>query len=70
LRKQGGELRVDAPPPLIGANYSHLENANCSLDDTGIIRHYDLPGVRARVKAQLVAMRQPVSKRCGSFSGI
>jgi hypothetical protein len=49
--------RVAAPPPLIGANYSHFENENCSLEDTGIIRHYDVPGVRARVNAQLVAMR-------------
>jgi hypothetical protein len=49
--------RVDAPPPLIGANYSHFKNENCSLDDTGIIRYYDVPGVRPRVQAQLVAMR-------------
>ena len=49
--------RVEAPPPLIGANYSHFKNANCSLDDTGIIRHYDVPGVRPRVNAQLAAMR-------------
>src|SRR5262245_17271477 len=43
-------------PPLIGANYSHYANANCSLDDTGIISRYDERGVRRRVKAQLGAM--------------
>ena len=49
--------RADSPPPLIGANYSHFKNENCSLDNTGIIRHYDVPGVRSLVNAQLAAMR-------------
>jgi hypothetical protein len=49
--------QAEAPPPLIGANYSHFNNENCSLDDTGIVRHYDVPGVRPRVNAQLRAMR-------------
>ena len=44
-------------PPLIGANYSHYANVNCSLDDTGIVSHYDDRGVRRRVRAQLAAMR-------------
>lgn len=45
------------PPPLIGANYSHYANQNCSLDDTGIVTHYHERGVRRRVQSQLVAMR-------------
>jgi hypothetical protein len=42
--------------PLIGANYTHYVNPGCSLD-YGIITHYDWPGVRRRVRAQLAAMR-------------
>jgi len=42
--------------PLIGANYTHYANANCSLDD-GIVAHYDRVGVRRLVRAQLAAMR-------------
>lgn len=57
LAGSSAAYRADAPAPLIGANYSHFKNENCSLDDTGIIRHYDVPGVRQRVKAQLLAMR-------------
>jgi hypothetical protein len=44
------------PVPLIGANYTHYVNPSCSLD-YGIISHYDRPGVRPRVRAQLAAMR-------------
>jgi hypothetical protein len=49
--------RTDGVAPLIGANYSHYRNANCSLDDTGIVSQYGEPGVRQRVRAQLAAMR-------------
>ena len=49
--------RSDVAPPLIGANYSHYRNESCSLDDTGVIRAYDEPGVRRQVRAQLAAMR-------------
>lgn len=45
------------PPPLIGTIYSHYANANCSLDDSGIVTHYHERGVRRRVQAQLGAMR-------------
>jgi hypothetical protein len=48
--------RESAPVPLIGANYTHYVNPSCSLD-YGIITHYDWPGVRPRVRAQLAAMR-------------
>jgi hypothetical protein len=42
--------------PLIGANYTHYVTRNCGLRH-GIITHYNLPGVRRRVRAQLAAMR-------------
>lgn len=50
-------FRAEVQAPLIGANYSHYENKNCSLDDTGIVSRYHQPGVRRRVRAQLAAMR-------------
>ena len=49
--------RTAVTPPLIGANYSHYRNLNCSLDDTGIISHYHERGVRRQVQGQLGAMR-------------
>jgi hypothetical protein len=49
--------RTIGPVPLIGANYSHYQNENCSLDDTGIVSRYNEPDVRRRVRAQLAAMR-------------
>jgi hypothetical protein len=49
-------VKASAPVPLIGANYTHYVNPNCSLD-YGIVTHYDWPGVRRRVRAQLAAMR-------------
>lgn len=45
-----------AAPPLIGANYTHYANADCSLANTGIITHYQDPGIRRLVQAQLAAM--------------
>jgi len=43
---------------LIGANYTHYVSPSCSLDlSYGIVTQYDWPGVRARVRAQLAAMR-------------
>jgi hypothetical protein len=43
---------------LIGANYTHYVSPSCSLDlSYGIVTQYDRPGVRARVRAQLAAMR-------------
>jgi hypothetical protein len=44
------------PVALIGANYSHYQNKDCSLDDTGIVTHYQERGVRRLVRGQLVAM--------------
>jgi hypothetical protein len=52
-----GQAGTAVTPPLIGANYTHYQNVNCSLDDTGIVTHYDWPGIRRRVRAQLAAMR-------------
>jgi hypothetical protein len=51
-----GSGRSAGSPSLIGANYTHYENVNCSLDDTGIVTHYQDPGIRRRVRAQLAAM--------------
>lgn len=51
-------VRRSAPTPLIGANYTHYVSPSCSLELAyGIVTHYDLPGVRRRVQAQLAAMR-------------
>jgi hypothetical protein len=47
---------ADAPPPLVGANYTHYSNPACSLDGTGIVA-YGSPTVRITVKRQLAAMR-------------
>jgi hypothetical protein len=47
---------TSGPAPLIGANFTHYDGRSCSLDH-GVITHYDLPGVRRRVRAQLAAMR-------------
>ena len=43
--------------PLIGANYTHYANADCSLAGTGIVTHYQDPGVRRLVRGQLADMR-------------
>ena len=43
-------------PPPIGANFTHYQNANCSLDYSGIVVRYSQPGVRRRVRAELAAM--------------
>src|SRR6266536_2398852 len=48
--------KESAGVPLIGANYTHYVNPGCSLDH-GIVTHYEWPGVRRRVRAQLAAMR-------------
>jgi hypothetical protein len=47
---------ADAPPPLVGANYTHYSNPSCSLDGTGIVA-YGSPTARITVKRQLAAMR-------------
>jgi hypothetical protein len=44
------------PPPLIGSIMTHESLAGCSLDRTGIVLHYDNPGMRRRVQAELTAM--------------
>jgi hypothetical protein len=50
--------KESASVPLIGANYTHYVSPSCSLElSYGIVTHYDLRGVRARVRAQLAAMR-------------
>lgn len=43
-------------PPLIGTNYTHFANPDCSLANTGIITHYQDRGIRRLVRAQLAAM--------------
>jgi len=53
-----GSGRPAASPPLIGANYTHYANVDCSLDNTGIVTHYQDPGIRRLVRAQLAAMHQ------------
>jgi hypothetical protein len=55
-RSTPATAHASAPVPLIGANYTHYVNPSCSLN-YGIITHYDWPGVRPRVRAQLAAMR-------------
>jgi hypothetical protein len=42
--------------PLIGVNYTHYANVDCSLANTGIVTHYQEPGIRRLVQAQLSAM--------------
>jgi len=44
------------PPPLIGATYTHTALIGCSLDRTGLVLHYDTPGVRRLARSQLAAM--------------
>jgi hypothetical protein len=53
-----GSGRPAASPPLIGANYTHYKNADCSLANTGIVTHYQDPGIRRLVRAQLAAMHK------------
>jgi hypothetical protein len=40
------------PPPLIGATYTHTALIGCSLDRTGLVLHYDTPGVRRLARSQ------------------
>jgi hypothetical protein len=51
-----GAGRSAQPPPLIGANYTHYANVDCSLANTGIVTHYQDRGIRRLVRAQLAAM--------------
>jgi hypothetical protein len=44
-------------PPLIGATFTHTSLVGCDLNRTGIVLHYDRPGVRRLVRSQLAAMR-------------
>jgi hypothetical protein len=53
-----GSGRPAASPPLIGANYTHYKNADCSLANTGIVTHYQDPGIRRLVRAQLATMHK------------
>jgi hypothetical protein len=52
-----GSVRSAPKPPLIGANYTHFATSGCSLANTDVITHYQDPGVRRLVRAQLGAMR-------------
>jgi hypothetical protein len=45
------------PLPLLGVGYTHFAVAGCSLDGTGILAGYALPGVEATVRSELAAMR-------------
>jgi hypothetical protein len=53
---RAGLRKTPGPVPLIGANYTHYASRSCGLNH-GIITHYNLPGVRRRVRTQLAAMR-------------
>ena len=53
----GTGLADPEPLPLLGVNYTHFAVAGCSLDGTGILAGYALPGVEDTVRSQLDAMR-------------
>jgi hypothetical protein len=42
--------------PLIGTTYTHTAVGGCDLSNTGIVQHYDSPGVRRLARSHLAAM--------------
>jgi hypothetical protein len=47
---------VGSEQPSIGATLTHTSLVGCDLNRTGIVLHYDSPGVRHVVQSQLAAM--------------